>query len=280
MPVLAPILGSMRFGTWGANLTPMQVAELLQAALDLGMDSVDIADIYGDHRTNALLGEALHQQPTLKKRLRWVAKIGIVLPQSPGNARGVQHYNLSPEHLQRALDTTLRDLGVEHLHQLLLHRPDALLDAPGVADWVRAQQAAGRIGAFGVSNFSAAQLAPFDALLPMAAHQLELSLAQSAALEDGRHAASRVRGAEVQAWSPLGGGGLIHDPRWDALGAEFGLSRSAFLLRWVASLPSTRVVLGTARAERLPEAMHACAEPLPRDAWYAAWQIARGGAVP
>jgi predicted oxidoreductase len=48
----------------------------------------------------------------------------------------------------------------------------------------------------------------------------------------------------------------------------------------VASLPGTRVVLGTCRAERLAAAVRAVEHPLPADAWYAVWQAARGRAVP
>ena len=100
---------------------------------------------------------------------------------------------------------------------------------------------------------------------------------------------SRARSAEVQAWSPLGGGDLL-DPqsaaggrvqaRLQAMAGEFGLDPAALLLRWVASVPDTRVVLGSTKIERLREGVRACAEPLPRDAWYALWEAARGRPVP
>ena len=62
--------------------------------------------------------------------------------------------------------------------------------------------------------------------------------------------------------------------------SEFGLDPASLLLRWVATLPDTRVVLGTANPHRLPDAVRACSEPLPRDAWYALYEAARGVAVP
>jgi predicted oxidoreductase len=279
MPLPPPILGSMRFGTWGANLRPAQVADLLAAALDLGVDTVDLADIYGDHTTNALIGEALRLRPTLMARLRFIAKAGIVMPTSPGNARRVQHYDASPEHLSRVLDATLRDLGGDHIAQFLLHRPDALLDARAVADWATHEIRQGRIGGFGLSNADPHQLARFDRHANVVANQIELSLAHWAALEDGTVAASQALGAGVQAWSPLGHGAL-DDARFDALAGEFGLDRAGLRLRWVASVPGTRVIVGTTRADRLAAAARAVAEPLPRDAWYAAWQIAREKPVP
>ncbi len=275
----------MRFGEWGARLSAHQVADLLHAALDEGIDTLDLADIYGDHSTNGLVGEALRVRPTLRSRIKLLAKAGIVMPQSPGNTRGVQHYNLSPEHLQQALESTLRDLGVEHVHTFMLHRFDQHLDPAAVADWVRSEQSRGRIGQFGVSNFDAHAVGLFDGHLSVVANQIELSLTHSNALEDGSHSATRGRKAEVQAWSPLGGGGLLEylgddlERALQSMAHEFGLDRAGLLLRWVASLPDTRVVLGSAKAERLSQAVRACSEPLPRDAWYALWQAARGHAA-
>ncbi|MEQ1514035.1 MAG: aldo/keto reductase [Lysobacteraceae bacterium] len=284
-----PILGSMRFGEWGARLSPQAVAELLEAALDLGIDTLDLADIYGGHTTNALIGAAFALRPGLRARFKLIAKIGIVMTSSPDNPRKVHHYDLSVEHLQRALDDTMSELGTDHVESLMLHRFDPHLQPAAIADWIRYEQRLGHVGDFGVSNFDAHAIALFDGHLPVVANQIELSLANSAALEDGMHSATRIRGAAVQAWSPLGGGDLL-DPqsqigghvheRLQAMGHEFGLDTASLLLRWVASLPETRVVIGSTKIERIREAVHACESALPRDAWYALWEVARGRAVP
>lgn len=286
MPSSAPplILGSMRFGDWGARLSPAEVARLLAAALDLGIDTLDLADIYGGHTTNALVGAALRHEPSLRPRLHLLAKVGIVMPESPGNARRVQHYDLSPPHLDAALAATLRDLGVSHVDTLMLHRFDPRLDADSIAGWMAVQRELGTLGGFGISNFPATALALFDGTLELASHQLELSAAASDALDDGTHAASRAAGLEVQAWSPLGGGALLADDDrgrvLDDIAGDFGLDRASLLLRWVVSLPATRVVLGTTRPGRLAEAVRAVERTLPADAWYAVWQAARGQPVP
>jgi predicted oxidoreductase len=275
----------MRFGDWGARLSPAEVARLLATALDLGIDTLDLADIYGGHTTNALVGAALRHDPSLRPRLHLLAKVGIVMPESPGNSRRVQHYDLSPSHLDAALAGTVRDLGVARVDTLMLHRQDLCMDPDAIADWLERQQDRGLIGAFGVSNFNAAGLALFDHRHVPVANQVELSLTKHAVLHDDTHAATLARGAEVQAWSPLGGGELLQRRddllahALDGMAGEFGLDRAGLLLRWVASLPRTRVVLGTTRPERLDEAVRAVASPLPRDAWYALLQAARGHAA-
>ncbi len=284
-----PILGSMRFGEWGAQLSPAAVADLLEAALDLGIDTLDLADIYGGHTTNALVGAAFALRPGLRERYRLIAKIGIVMTGSPGNPRGVAHYDLSVEHLRAALQATLSALGTEQVETLMLHRFDPRIDPVAITEWVLEEQREGRVGDFGVSNFDAHAMALFDGRLPVVANQIELSLANNGVIDDGTLNATRARSAEVQAWSPLGGGDLLnlHSPvggriheRLPAMVGEFGLDPASLLLRWVASVPDTRVVIGSTKIERIRDAVHACAEPLPRDAWYALWEAARGSPVP
>lgn len=279
----------MRFGDWGARLSPAAVADLLEAALDAGIDTLDLADIYGGHTTNALVGAAFALRPGLRARFRLVAKIGIVTTANPINTRGLPYYDLSVAHLSAALAETQDTLGVEHVDTLMLHRFDPLLRVDEIAAWVRDLQREGRIGTFGISNFDAHAIARFDGLLPVAANQIELSLAHWAPLDNGTHGATLARGAEVQAWSPLGGGELLDantplgarlQPTLQAMAAEFGIDPASLLLRWVATVPRTRVVLGTARADRLHDAVTACATPLPHDAWYALWEAARGHPVP
>ena len=275
----------MRFGSWGANLSPEDVATLLEVALDAGIDTLDLANIYGDHATNPLVGDALALRPGLRQRLKLLAKIGIVRTSSPGNPRGVQHYDLSVRHLRASLEASLRDLRTDHVDVLMLHRFDPLLEPKAIADWARAEMTAGRIGAFGVSNFNAHALALFDGKLDIVGNQVELSLANSAVIEDGTLDATRARGAQVQAWSPLGGGGLLQPPAalgdvLQSLGGELGLDAASLLLRWVATVPDTRVVIGSTDANRIRAAAEACATPLPKDAWYALWEAARGYPVP
>ena len=61
---------------------------------------------------------------------------------------------------------------------------------------------------------------------------------------------------------------------------EFGVDTASLLLRWVATVPDTRVVIGSTDAARIRAAAEACATPLPKDAWYALWEAARGFPVP
>ena len=290
MSTLPPLLGSMRFGDWGARLAPAAVADLLEAALDAGIDTLDLADIYGGHTTNALVGAAFALRPGLRARFRLVAKIGIVTTANPANTRGLPWYDLSLPHLSDALAETQDTLGVGHVDTLMLHRFDPLLRVDEIADWVRDLQREGRIVNFGVSNFYAHAIARFDCLVPVAANQIALSLAHWAPLEDGTHGATFARGAEVQAWSPLGGGRL-GDPAdertravaglLDAKAAEYGVSRAAATYSWVMAHPARPIpIVGTQNVERIREIPQAFAPRWTRAEWYAVLQTSMGENLP
>ena len=143
---------------------------MLEGALDVGIDTLDLADIYGDHTTNPLVGDALALRPGLRQRLRLLAKVGIVKTDSPGNPRGVQHYDLSVRHLRDALDASLRDLRTDHVDVLMLHRFDPLLEPAAIADWVREEQMRRDASARSASPTSAAHaLGLFDGKLDIVA---------------------------------------------------------------------------------------------------------------
>jgi len=71
------VWGLWRITTW--NRTPKELARTMNKLLDLGVDTVDLADIYGDYEATKMFGEVLQAEPTLSKRMKVVTKAGIVL---------------------------------------------------------------------------------------------------------------------------------------------------------------------------------------------------------
>ncbi|MCU0755899.1 MAG: aldo/keto reductase [Xanthomonadales bacterium] len=280
---MTPILGTMRWGRWGAALEPAAIADLLLAALDHGLDTLDLADIYGDGETTARVGAALKRVPGLRQRLKLVFKTGIVLGDATGHG---YRYDHSPAAVSAALAQAQQDLGTEHLDLLMLHRHDPLSEADTLAPLVEGWIADGRIGGFGVSNFDATSLAAWRAVLPIQAHQFQLGLGALDAL--AVHTASRAAGASCQAWSPLAEGRLLDpgDPRGARLlpllhqiGPSLRMDPAQLALAWVHTLPGTRAIIGTHRIARIAAAAHA-AQGLPAADWYALLAAARGERLP
>jgi aryl-alcohol dehydrogenase-like predicted oxidoreductase len=182
---------------FGRGLTEDEAFALMDAAWELGLSHFDTADAYGGGRSETAIG-------------RWMAARGVrpTLTTKTYNpmAEGADH-GLAPERIERQLTASLERLGVEHVELYLAHEfdPDVPLDQTlGAFD---AQWSAGRIGAYGVSNFDASQLdAALDVGRPVAVQNSYSLLNNDDQVE--LLPLCDARGVTYLAFSPLAGGWL------------------------------------------------------------------------
>ena len=155
---LAPDLTLSRivYGMWRVmdDLSdPHHVQAKLEACLDHGITTLDMADIYGHYLAESALGGAFRTAPHLRDRVEIVTKCGIVLPGGPVPAR-VKHYDTSARHIRAAVEASLSKMRIERIDLLLIHRPDPFMDAHETARALEALVAEGKVRALGVSNFA------------------------------------------------------------------------------------------------------------------------------
>ncbi|MBI3284802.1 MAG: aldo/keto reductase [Burkholderiales bacterium] len=284
------VLGLWRLADW--QMTPQQTVAFLEQALELGITSIDQADIYGDYQSETLLGAALALAPHLRQRFQFVSKCGIKLVSSHRPAHRLQHYDTSRAHIVASAEQSLRAMGLETLDLLLLHRPDPLLDADEVAEAFRLLRESGKVRHFGVSNFSPAQFELLAARTPLVTNQIELSLLHLPPLHDGTlDLCQRLRMAPM-IWSALGGGRLLRPPQEQSeqgrrvqavlqqIAAELQVSPGTVALAWVLRHPGQALLLtGSGRVAALREAVAACALTLSREQWFSLWCAAAGKRV-
>ena len=278
------------WGMWRFAGTDVAAARArIDAAFEAGVTLFDTADIYGADTpggfgsAEALLGEVLAEAPGLRGRMVLATKGGII----PGVP-----YDSSASYLASAIDNSLRRLRTDHVELWQVHRPDLLTHPQEVARVLEDAHRAGKIGAIGVSNFTAAQTAALAKCLPVpvASHQSEFSPLHLAPLFDGIFDQSMAEGMAFLAWSPLGGGRL-GDPAdkrtWaiagllDAKAADYGVSRAAATYSWVMAHPARPIpIVGTQTIERIREIPQAFAPRWTRAEWYAVLQLAMGEKLP
>ncbi len=259
-----PEVGPLGYGTW--RLTSDDVSanqELLEAALDAGMNLIDTADVYGlDHggtgfgQNEERLGQVLAAAPALRERMVLATKGGS-MPPLP--------YDSSPEYLVSAVDASLARLGVEHIDLWQIHRHDMFTHHADVAATLDALIAAGKIGMVGVSNFTVDQHDALAAHLqaPIVSTQPEFSVAQLQPMRDGTFDRAMRDGVVPLAWSPLAGGRLFSGDgirpelieTIDRLAEREGVDRATLATAFVLAHPSQPVaLLGTQTASRLAAA--------------------------
>lgn len=281
----------MRLREWG--LSTAELADWIEAAMDLGITTFDHADIYGGYTCEGIFGEALAARPSLRERMQLVTKCGIQLitPNRPQTT--IKHYDTSRDHIIASAENSLRQLHTDYLDLLLLHRPDPLLDADEAAEAFTHLRQAGKVRYFGVSNFMPWQLHLLASRLdfPLVTNQVELSPLNLSVLHDGTLDQCQRLGMRPMIWSPFAGGAIFGGDSAAArrvqqalaqVGAELGgATADQVALAWVMRHPARPLpVLGTGQLARLEAAVAAEALTLTRQQWFTIWEAGAGAEVP
>ncbi|WP_026091893.1 aldo/keto reductase [Porphyrobacter sp. AAP82] len=269
--------------------TAADAARLVHAALDAGITFLDTADIYGFDGAGgfgdaeALLGEVLAADPSLRGRMVLATKGGI-LPPLP--------YDQSPAYLAKAIDSSLRRLKVDSVDLWQIHRPDILAHPQDVARVLDDAVASGKIRALGVSNFTIHQTAALNHFLgnKLVATQPEISPLRITCFENGELDQAMMLGLTPLAWSPLGGGRLAAPETardkavaaaLDVVAGAQGVSRTVAAYSWLMAHPAGIVpIIGSQNESRIAEGAEALKVRWTRTDWYAVLVAARGERLP
>ena len=280
------VLGLWRAGS--VRLPKERLVGLIHASLDAGIDTFDLADIYGDYDGEEAFGEALAESGVGRDAVRLISKFGVGNPSSQRPAIRVKHYDNGAAHLHASLEASLRKLRTDHLDLFLVHRPDFLFDADELADALGAAVQAGKVRHVGVSNFSPSQQRLLASRLPhLAVNQIELSVLRREPFFDGTLDLCQETRCVPMAWSPLGGGELFNGDGEEAVRVRSALAEvgeqlggatiDQVALAWLMRHPAGIVpVLGTTDPARLAPAAAAAALRLDRQQWYRIWQAGTG----
>jgi aryl-alcohol dehydrogenase-like predicted oxidoreductase len=173
----------------------------IDRALELGINFLDTADVYGPHTNEELVGKAIRGR---RDKVALATKFGIVRdPQNPG-VRGV---NGRPEYVKSACEASLRRLGVDTIDLYYQHRVDRTTPIEETVGAMAELVKQGKIRYLGLSEASPQTLRRAAKVHPIAALQSEYSL-WTRDPEDGVLATCRELGIGFVAYSPLGRGFL------------------------------------------------------------------------
>ncbi|HDR2843640.1 aldo/keto reductase [Enterobacter sp. HSTU-ASh6] len=281
------VMGYWRLMDW--NMSPLQLASFIEEHIDLGVTTVDHADIYGGYQCEAAFGEALKLVPALRERMEIVTKCGIATTAKPEHALG--HYITDSAHIIKSAEQSLVNLATDRIDLLLIHRPDPLMDADEVAEAFLNLHQSGKVRHFGVSNFTPAQFALLQSRLPftLATNQVEISPVHQPLLLDGTLDQLQQLRIRPMAWSCLGGGRLFNDDEFQPLRNELETvarelnagSIEQVVYAWILRLPSKPLpIIGSGKIERVRAALGAEALQMTRQQWFRIRKAALGYDVP
>ncbi|WP_020412882.1 aldo/keto reductase [Microbulbifer variabilis] len=291
-PYLSELVqGYWRLADW--EMKPQQRLRFLEQHVDLGITTIDHANIYGDYECEQLFGETLKLQPGMRGQIQIVTKCNIKLCSAKFPLRKVNHYDTSSTHIIESVDNSLSLLGTDYLDVLLLHRPDVLMKAEEVAETFTKLRKAGKVLHFGVSNFSPSQFALLQSRLevPLVTNQVEINPLNFSVAHDGTLDQLQMLRIRPMAWSCLAGGRLLSGgdiqaqrvlSELELLKEEIGAkSLDQVIYAWVRQLPANPlVIIGSGKIARLKAAVDSLKLELSREQWYRIWVASKGHNVP
>lgn len=293
-----PEISRVVYGTWrllddADGATPAALLERLHRCADLGVTTIDTAEIYGLYQVERAIGAALALDRALRDRLEIITKCGIYIPSAADPGRRVSAYNATAAQIIRSAEQSLRLMGLDHIDVLLVHRPDWLTSADDTAEGLNRLIKDGKIRRAGVSNYNVQQFELLNTRveLPLVTNQVEFSLLHMDPIVDGTaDQCQRVR-IRPMAWSPLGQGRLMRTDdaaaqrvqrTIEAFGDKYGgASVDQIAYAWIMAHPSQPIpIIGSNRIDRVAAAARSADIVLERDDWFALWTAAQGRGIP
>ena len=291
-----PELSRIIHGQWRLKEWKYSANELLHFGnqlLELGINTFDHADIYGDYECETLFGQAIALDPSFRKKIKIISKCGIKLLSEKYPERTLKTYDYSYRHIIYSVEQSLKNLQTDYLDILLLHRPSPLLDPKEVARAFDELSTSGKVLNFGVSNFLPAQVSALKEYmdLPIITNQLEISISALEHFDNGNMDYCIQNKIMPMAWSPLAGGQIFHsnDPVSSKLrdvlikiAEQHNVSDIAIIcLAWLLKHPAiVYPVIGSGKLERIRNYTKALDIELSHSEWFSIYNTSKGKELP
>ena len=268
------------YGMWrladDINTSSKHISDKVNLCLGQGITSFDQAAVYGLYSAEALFGEVLKANPSLRHKIEIVSKCGIVNPSDRYAGVSVSHYDTSREHIFNSVDASLKNMATDYLDLLLIHRQDPFLDHHETGKALDDIIKSGKVKEVGVSNFKSWDFTLLQSAMKshLVTNQIEMSLAATDSFTNGDLAFHQERATTIMAWSPLGGGKLMKDKgilgkALKKIAVNQNVDIAAVAVAWLLAHPARICpVIGTNNLHRIAKISDAMNVKMDRESWF------------
>ncbi|MBH9580779.1 oxidoreductase [Staphylococcus felis] len=287
------IQGFFRAEQW--KMASQEMNRFLNQLVENGVTTMDHADIYGHYTVEGMFGDALKHSPHLREEIEIVTKCGIVQPNTIFKDQSSHRYDVSKSHIKRSVERSLKQLNVDYIDSLLIHRPSPLMQPCQITDALKDLVEEGKILSFGVSNFQRSQYELLNNCLKddkfhIAVNQIEMSPYHLDAFQNGLIDDMYKENVKIMAWGPFAGGKLFDSqdkkskrvmPVLKRIAEAHSTSVGAIISAWFKRHPAQIMpILGTSQIERVEQAIEGLDIDLHDQEWFDIYTAAQGYDIP
>jgi predicted oxidoreductase len=285
------IHGQMRILDWKMNA--QELLGFTQQIMELGIDTFDNADIYGNYTCEGLVGDALALKPELRKEMTIVTKCGINIKSNKFPQKKIQYYDYRADYIIEEAENSLRNLRTDYLDVLLLHRPSDILNPEEVAKAFGKLRREGKVRYFGVSNFLSHDVAMLQSYLDdrLVTNQIEISPYRIIHFENGNMNYCLEKHLKPMAYCPMADGRLVvpTDEKSERIvkvlqevAEELNVKEiDKVIYAWLLKHPSQIMPInGSGKIERIKRSVEAMSLELSVEQWSRIFVASRGVALP
>lgn len=280
-----PKVSEAIYGFWRwtdeGSATTNNIEKTVNLCLELGVNTFDHADVYGDFAIEEHFGKVIRNKSFKREDIVLFSKCGI----RKSDNGSLQYYDTSYDHIINSIEGSLKRLKTDYLDIFLLHHSDLLADPEETAGALAEVVKSGKAKHIGVTNFSVFQhqLLASYLRIPIVTNHIELNLMNTSAIEDGRIDYIKQCFSKPLAWAPLAGGKILNGTdekavrlraKLQAVGEKYNANVEQTAVAWLMKL-GTLPIIGSLSESRIRNAASASEIKLSREDWYEIYQVTK-----
>jgi predicted oxidoreductase len=279
-----PKVSEAIYGFWRwtdeGSVTTSNIEKTINLCLELGINTFDHADVYGDFTIEEHFGKIIRNKSFKREDIVLFSKCGIRNAENSS----LKYYDTSRNHIIASIDGSLKRLQTDYLDIFLLHHSDFLTDPEETASALAEIVKSGKARHIGVANFTVFQhqLLASYLRIPIVTNHIELNLMNTSAIEDGRIDFIKQCFSKPLAWAPLAGGKILNSKddqavrlraKLEETGKKYEANIEQTAVAWLMKL-GTLPIIGSLSESRIRNAASASDIQLNHQDWYEIYQVA------
>jgi predicted oxidoreductase len=257
--------------------------KIVDLCLDLGINTFDHADSYGNYQCEELFGELLGEKHFKREDIVIFTKCGLRLPNAQHPGIRTMHYNTSAAHIVQSVEASLRKLRTEYIDIFLLDKVDPISNLEETALALEKLADSGKIKNIGIANFSVFQHQLLSSYLrkPIVTNHIEFNLLNTQALDNGQLDYIKQKYMQALASAPLaegqiaGGTGIQATrvrEKLEELSTKYNADIEALAVAWLVKLGAIPLI-GTTNEQRIRNIANSFSIDLDHQDWYELYNL-------